>query len=198
MSVGLMMAISSSSLVTPAFTDAVTANADSISEIPAALCIEGDQWKRADPSLVFPKVTGFLGLLEEGNDGRDRHRYAATCRSGLRHRPAVPALPARPVQSSPSHRDGAIDPLAGAPAGQCAELPCRLLLRAPLLRRSDRERGNAGVDAGPGLRLDPRHPQPRASGSVAPGHQGGARGPRIDLQSALARRAHLASGAAAP
>src|ERR1700676_5386600 len=141
MSVGLMMAISSSSLVTPAFTDAFTANAASISEIPAALCIDGGQWKRAAPSLVFPKVTGFLGLLEEGKDERDRHGHAATCRSGHRHGPAVPAIPARPVQSSQSHRDGAADPLAGAPAGQCAELPCRLLLCAARLRRFDRERG---------------------------------------------------------
>src|ERR1700692_3408235 len=105
------MAILSSSLLPPPSTEGATANADSISEIPAALCIDGDQWRRADPSLVFPKVTGFLGLLEEGNDGRDRHRYTATCRSGLRHGRAVPALPAWPVQSSPSHRDGAIDTL---------------------------------------------------------------------------------------
>jgi hypothetical protein len=41
-------------------------NANRINEIPAALCIDGDQWKRADPSLVFPKVTGFLALVKEG------------------------------------------------------------------------------------------------------------------------------------
>src|ERR1700692_4013688 len=90
---------------------ALTAKRHLINKIPPLFGMDGNKRKRADPSLVFPKVTGFLGLLEEGNDGRDRHRYAATYHSGLRHGRAVPALPAWPVQSSPSHRDGAIDTL---------------------------------------------------------------------------------------
>ncbi len=38
------------------------------------------------------------------------------------------------------------------------------------IRGVDRERGNAGFDAGPGLRLDAGHPQPRAGRGVASGH----------------------------
>src|ERR1700676_2797107 len=73
---------------------------------------------------------------EYGRD--DRGQAYASRRSGAGHGRAIPAVPAWPFQTAASHRDGATDPLAGAPAGQCAKLPRRLLLRPTRIRGVDR------------------------------------------------------------
>ena len=90
-------------------------------------------------------------------------------------------------------RHGAADPLALAPAGQRADRAQRLLLRAARLGRSHHQRGDPGLDAGTGLRLDAGHSQPRTGRGLAAGHRCGAQGRRFDLPAALARRPHLPS-----
>src|ERR1700720_1347536 len=109
----------------------------------------------------FAPILSDLLIVERRAYERYRHDYANTSRSsGTSHGRAVPTIPARPFQPAASHRHGALDPLGGATPGQCAEFPCRLLLRAARIRSVDRERGDAGFDAGPGLRLDAWPPQP--------------------------------------
>ena len=68
-------------------------------------------------------------------------------------------------------------------ARQCVESTRGLLLCAARVGRPDHKRGYPDFDAGPGLRLDARHPQPRTSGSLAADHQGGARVRTIDTAS---------------
>lgn len=65
-----------------------------------------------------------------------------------------------PFKPAASHRHGAPNALAGTPARQCAKLACNLLLCGARIRSVDFERGNAGADARPGLRLDSRQPRP--------------------------------------
>jgi hypothetical protein len=77
----------------------------------------------------------------------------------------------------------AFDAFESTAARQCAESTRGLLLCAARVGRPDHKRGYPDFDAGPGLRLDARHPQPRTSGSLAADHQGGARVRTIDTAS---------------
>src|ERR1700733_12185910 len=133
-----------------------------ISEILIVLRIDGSQLRRIASLLIFSCGRSRSNApLCRSEYERGNHDCADTpCRSGAEHGRAVPAVPAWPLQPATSHRHGAADTLAGTPAGQRAKLPCRLLLRAARIRSVDRERGDAGFDAGPGLRLDAWHPQP--------------------------------------
>src|SRR3984957_11959111 len=134
-----------------------------ISEILILLRIDGSQLRRIASLLIssLGRSKGRQCPLCRSEYERGNHDCAdPPCRSGAEHGHTVPAVPAWPLQPAASHRHGAADTLAGPPAGQCAQLPCRLLLRAARIRSVNRERSDAGFDAGPGLRLDAWHPQP--------------------------------------
>src|ERR1700722_16832757 len=134
-----------------------------ISEILILLRIDGSQLRRIASLLIFSRgrSKGRQCPLCRSEYERDNHDCADTpCRSGAEHGRAVPAVPALPLPPAAPHRHGAADTLPGTPARQRAKLPCRLLLRAARIRSADRERGDAGFDAGPGLRLDAWPPQP--------------------------------------
>src|ERR1700730_13022366 len=95
----------------------------------------------------FAPILSDLLIVERRAYERYRHDYADTSRSsGTSHGRAVPTIPAPPFQPAASHRHGALDPLEGATAGQCAEFPCRLLLRATRFRSPHRERSDANID----------------------------------------------------
>src|SRR6201991_3219113 len=129
-----------------------------IMEILILLRIDGSQLRRIALLLIswFEQTKGAANVLRRRSEyERGNHDCADTpCRSGAEHGRAVPAVPAWPLQPAASHRHGAADTLARTPAGQRAKLPCRLLLRAARIRRVDRERSDAGFDAGAGVRLD--------------------------------------------
>src|SRR5262245_21159461 len=84
-------------------------------------------------------------LFAEAAHERDSHRDTSV---RYRDRRAVSALSARSLPAVASHRDGAADALARAPARQRAGRACRLLLRAARLGRADRQRGDADFAAG--------------------------------------------------
>src|ERR1700722_8249719 len=134
-----------------------------IREILIVLRIDGSQFRQIASLLIFSRGRSKARRCSQCRSEYERgnHDCADTqCRSGAEHGRAVRAVPAWPLQPEASHRHGAADPLARTPAGQRARLPCRLLLRAARIRSVDRERSDAGFDAGPGLRLDAWHPQP--------------------------------------
>src|ERR1700722_3846328 len=135
-----------------------------IREILILLRIDGSQFRRIASLLIssLEQTTGAANVLRCRSEyERGNHDCANTpCRSGAEDGRAVRAVPAWPHQPAASHRHGAADTLARTPAGQRAKLPCRLLLRAARIRCVDRERSDAGFDAGPGLRVDAGHPQP--------------------------------------
>ena len=106
------------------------------------------------------------------------------------------AVPSRPAATAEPRRDGA-DDAQPRRAGQCADRAQRHLLRAARQRRTDRQRGDAGVAAGRRLSGHARHPQRRAGRRLEARHRRGARRRRADFPAALACRAHLASVAAA-
>src|ERR1700731_1432055 len=150
-----------------------------ISEILIVLRIDGSQLRRVASLLIFSRGRSKAANVRlcRSEYERGNHDFAGTPRrSGVEHGRAVRAVPAWPLQPAASHRHGAADTLAGTPAGQRAKLPCPLLLPPARIRSVDRERGDAGFDAGPGLRLDAWHPQPCPGGGGASGHPSGASG----------------------
>ena len=70
----------------------------------------------------------------------------------------------------------------------------RRVLRPARVGRPDRRRGHAGLPAGQGLRLHPRHPLRRAGRGLAAGHRRRARGRWPDVRAALARGSHQPRG----